>query len=160
MLSGCWLLGSICICIVCVWLFQCAHCVGTREIVGLMKRPVSDRHQSDGGGVDDVFCSIICHWVVLTPWGQSLVRWWDSNSHFCLSLVMHVSFVRFLSLPASPLLSLSSLVSQPRSSLLRRCFSAIMNTGGSTRLLHWSWAASWAQRLAGGLMHTQIKLET
>lgn len=29
-----------------------------------MKRPVSDRHQAEGGDVDDVFYSIICHRVV------------------------------------------------------------------------------------------------
>ncbi len=78
------------------------------------------------------------------------------NLHIASSrLLCQDSLSVCLTLPAS-ILS----VSQPRSSLLRRCFSAIMTTGGSTRLLRWSWAASWAERLPGGLMHTQIKLQT
>lgn len=111
-----------------------------------------------------VFYSIICHWVVLTVWGQSVIRW----RTLCLySPLMHESscciFTHLCPIFLSGCLTFTvSAMSafQPQSSLLRRCFSAIMSTGRSTKLLHWSWAASWAERLAGGLMHTQIKLET
>lgn len=81
MLSRCWLLGSICVCIVCVWLFQWAYCVRTRETVQLMKRPVSDRHQAEGGVMWMTF-STPSSVIELSSLSESVFGWWDSNSHF------------------------------------------------------------------------------
>lgn len=45
-------------------------------LCGHSKRPVSDRHRADVGDVDDVVHSIIWHGVVLSVWGQSVLRCW------------------------------------------------------------------------------------
>lgn len=163
MLCGCWQCSwKYCDC---VPVSMCLLWMSTQGIVGLMKRPVSDRHQAEGGDVDDVFdsASIICH-PVSNRWGQSFCRWCCSDSILSsrslqLHVNLHVASLCLLcqiSLPVSTCLTLPVpvlSVSQHQSCLQRRCCSAIMSTGKSTRLLRWSWAASWAERLPGGLTY-------
>lgn len=159
--------GSICICIVSVCLCQCAYCeralkglwdlwkglwvIGTRQ-KGVMWMTFSTLHPS----------SVIE--LAIVDWGQSVCRWYYSDSDLSLRSLqsctsLHVASLRLLcqiSLPVSTCLTLPASVfsvSQPQSSLPRRCCSAIMSTGKSTRLLRWSWAASWATRLPGGLTY-------
>lgn len=153
--------GSIGNCIVCVWLFQCAYCVGTRKgqwVIGtgqmwvmwmtLSTRSsgielcsVSEVSQSSGAG------------LLLTPQLELFLC-----SHAWILVLHHYVFL--VRIPYPPVSVCPLCLSQPRSSLLRRCFSTIMSSGEGTRLLRWSWAASWAERPAGGWMHMQIKLET
>lgn len=106
--------------------------------------------------------------LVLTVWGQSvggelrLQLGFVLCAHVWVSTLHHqVSFVRLLSLSGCLTRDPSFLsVSQSQNCFLRRCCCATTSTGGNTRLLHWSWTASWAERRLGWLMHTQIKLET
>lgn len=121
--------------------------VSTPGTVELLKRPLSDRHQASETAWSAPSWSVTELW--LTVWDQLVWRFQLCSRVSGLRVASSPSYL-FLSAGLWVFLSLMFSVSQPQSNFRRSCCDAIMSTGRSTRLLNWSWAASWAQKLPGG----------